>query len=325
MLSNHSFTALRFPLRARHGLRRPSHRSLLRGDLLLCSPSGDQLTVTTLAFFRGRRQSGFSLLLLQLGSLIALHHTVELAQRGLGGSVLLLSICQRGNGSLIVSCRLVCLRGEILLVLRLDAREQLGVFRRGTRPGLLLQRRGQGRNTHRGDALVVVVLADEEGVEKRAVHVLTEDSIQLPIRLGTGPLARARGENVQLRGTFLHPPLANAEAVRPHGRLQCDLRSHVATGRLQRPHRLGIGRVLFCKHKIDGLHQRGLSGLVRPTDNHHPGLRQVLDLQVLHAPDIVQFHRMQLHHGLGSLRAEAEQQVGSVAGGGVVQVLEQLR
>ena len=92
MLSNHGFTALRFPLRARHGLRRPSHRSLLRGDLLLCSPSGDQLTVTALAFFRGRRQSGFSLLLLQLGSLIALHHAVELAQRGLGGSVLLLSI-----------------------------------------------------------------------------------------------------------------------------------------------------------------------------------------------------------------------------------------
>ena len=139
---------------------------------------------------------------------------------------------------------------------------------------------------------MAIVLADEEGVDKRAVHMFTENALELPIRFRTGPLARARGEHMQLRGALLHPPLVDAEMIGPHGGLQRDLWTHIAAGGLQRPHRLRVGGVFLRQHKINRLHQCGFASLVRPADDHHTGFWEVLDLQVIHAPDIIEFNRM---------------------------------
>ena len=82
MFLHENLAALGILLGTRHGLRSAVHGSLLSTHLLLSRACCDKFCIEASAVLFGSRQGGLSFTLLELRSLVALHHAIELAQGG---------------------------------------------------------------------------------------------------------------------------------------------------------------------------------------------------------------------------------------------------
>ena len=295
-----------FCLGAIDSLRRARNSRFLRRHLLLRCACLGQLGIALLAVLYRGRELRLCLGLRLLGGFVAFDHAVELAHRGERLSVPLFGLVPCFDGRLILARRPLLLGGVVGGVFSLDAAKQLGVLRHRFSPGFFLQGGSERGDTDGRNAFVTVFLADKECANQRAVHVLIQDAGELVVRLRAGPLALAWGEHVQLGGLLAQPPLMNAEAVRAHCGLHGDFRGLVPPHWLQRLDLFRLRGVLLRENDVNGLHHRGLAGLILALDDHHAGLREVLQQQVLDAADVSQLNRMQLHHYLGSLRGQAE-------------------
>ena len=119
--------------------------------------------------------------------------------------------------------------------------------------------------------------------------MLFEDLPQAVVCLFTGEfLAYWRGD-LQLSFTLrtFSKALVHREGVRPHRGAEFHRGGLVASDRIQCTNIRRCGCVLRGEHRIEGIEDGGLAGLIITVDENHAGIRNIPQREVLHAAHIV--------------------------------------